>query len=249
MLCSPAPRPVPYLAGAVRTFPETQQSVVTGLASDDAAVRARALEVVARVYRAPLIALVRHRWGLDSADAEDLAHDFFTQLLVKDWLRRYDPARGRFRTFLRTCLLAYAGTAYEAAGRLKRGGGVRHLPLEDADAIAGEASGDDLFEREWVRSILELSLEALRRECDESGRRDTWGVFVARDVEGSERDAPPSYAELAARFGLPVSQITNYLYWARSRLRGHVIATLRALTASEAEFREEARTLLGVAPE
>jgi hypothetical protein len=43
-----------------------------------------------------------------------------------------------------------------------------------------------------------------------------------------------------------VSQVTNYLHWARTRFRGHLVATLRALTASEAEFREEARALLGV---
>jgi RNA polymerase sigma-70 factor (ECF subfamily) len=229
----------------VRTFPETRQSVVARLASDDPEDRARALEVVARVYRAPIVALVRHRWDLEPADAEDLAHDFFAQLLEKDWLRRYDPARGRFRTFLRACLLAHASTVYQAARRLKRGGAARHLPLEDAGEVTADGSHDP-FEREWVRSVLEASLEALRQECEASGRRETWEVFVARDVEGSEGDVAPGYAELAARFGLPVSQVTNYLHWARTRFRGHLVATLRALTASEAEFREEARALLGV---
>lgn len=229
----------------MRSFPETRQSVVARLASKDPEDRARALEVVARVYRAPIVALLRHRWALDPADAEDLAQDFFTQLLVKDWLRRYDPARGRFRTFLRACLLAHARTVYQAARRLKRGGAARHLSLEEAGDVADDGSGDP-FDREWVRSVLESSLDALRQECEASGRRETWEVFVARDVEGSEGDAAPSYADLAARFGLPVSQVTNYLYWARTRFRGHLVSTLRALTASEAEFREEARALLGV---
>jgi hypothetical protein len=42
-----------------------------------------------------------------------------------------------------------------------------------------------------------------------------------------------------------VTQVANYLHWARNRFRGHALETLRALTTSDAEFREEARTLLG----
>ena len=66
------------------------------------------------------------------------------------------------------------------------------------------------------------------------------------DVEGA--DAPPRYADLASRFGVPVTQVANYLHWARNRFRGHVLETLRSLTGSEAEFREEARALLGREP-
>jgi hypothetical protein len=47
---------------------------------------------------------------------------------------------------------------------------------------------------------------------------------------------------------VPVTQVANYLHWARTRFRGHVLATLRALTGSDAEFREEARALLGRDP-
>jgi hypothetical protein len=42
-----------------------------------------------------------------------------------------------------------------------------------------------------------------------------------------------------------VTQVANYLHWARGHFRGHVLDTLRALTASDEEFRDEARSLLG----
>ena len=231
-------------------FPDTRHSVIAALASVDPAVRSRATELVAGAYRGPVVAVLRHRWALEQSDAEDLAHDFFAHALARDWLQRYDPAKGRFRTFLRSCLLAFGSTAYEASMRLKRGGGAAHLALDEAaPQVAGgegsEAALDALFEREWVRSVLQLSLAALRSECEGSGRHVTWQVFAAHDVEGAELDERPSYADLAQRFAIPRTQVTNYLNWARRRLRAHVIETLRALTASDEEFRDEARALLG----
>ena len=230
-------------------FPDTHYSVVAALRSDDEPTRVRAAEAVARVYRAPIIAVLRHRWQLEPADAEDLAHDFLAHALARDWLQRYDPSRGRFRTFLRSCLMAFASTAHEGATRLKRGGGAVHLALDAAPDTA--SSNDDasaLFEREWVRSVLERSLEALRRECEDAGRQSTYDVFVAYDIEGAEREPRPNYAQVAERFGIPVTQVTNYLNWARRKLRAHVLETLRTLTADEAEFRAEARALLGIEP-
>ncbi len=231
-------------------FPDTHYSVVAALRSDDEPTRSRAAEAVARVYRGPIIAVLRHRWQMEPADAEDLAHDFLAHALARDWLQRYEPARGRFRTFLRSCLMAYASTAHEGATRLKRGGGAVHLSLDAAPdgGAASTSEAEAIFEREWVRSVFERSLEALRRECEAAGRLSTYDVFVAYDIEGAELDPRPNYAQLAARFGIPVTQVTNYLNWSRRKLRGHVLETLRALTADEAEFRAEARALLGITP-
>jgi DNA-directed RNA polymerase specialized sigma24 family protein len=230
----------------VSVFPETRVSLVVALSSDDPSLRARAVDLVVAAYRAPVIAVLQRQWSLDLPDAEDLAHDFFAHALEREWLSRYDRAKGRFRTFLRTCLQDFARTRYEAAHRLKRGGHLVAVPLENAPAIATEAEADRLFEEEWVRSVMAMSLERLRDECTAAGRQLTYDVFVAHDVDGA--DDPPTYAELASRFGVPVTQVANYLHWARGHFRGHVLDTLRALTASDSEFREEARALLGRAP-
>lgn len=233
--------------GGVALFPETEQSAVARLRSPDDAVRERATEVVVRAYRGPIIAVLQRRFGLDLPDAEDLAHDFLSQALDREWLQRYDPSRARFRTFLRSCVAAYASTAHEAAGRLKRGGGMTHVSLDDAVATP-QADGpmEQHFDREWVRSIIAMALDGLRAECQAAGRTATWAVFAAREVEGAECGVPPSYAELARRFDLPITQVTNFLAWARPRFREHVLDALRRLTATEEEFRAEARALLGV---
>lgn len=229
-------------------FPDTRISLVASLASDDDALRRRAVELVVAAYRAPVIAVLRRQWSLDFADAEDLAHDFFAHALERGWLARYDAGRGRFRTFLRACLQAFASTADEAARRQKRGGHLKAVSLEDAPSLPSDHDVDRLFELEWARSVMSLSLDRLRAECTVAGRQLTYDVFVAHDVEGAEADPPPRYADLARRFAIPVTQVANFLHWARTRFRNHVIGTLRDLTTSDAEFREEARALLGRAP-
>jgi DNA-directed RNA polymerase specialized sigma24 family protein len=230
----------------VSTFPDTQRSLVEALRSDDPAVRERAVDLAARVYRAPVIVVAMHHWALQRADAEDLAHDFLAQAFEKGWLFRYDASRGRFRTFLRSCLSAFASTRAEAAGRLKRGGAAVFLDIDDVTVAAPDPHLDAMFEREWVRSVLAAAVDGLRQECAQAGRDTTFAVFVAHDIDGAEQQVPPTYASLSAQFSLPVTQVTNYLSWARRRFRAQVLQTLRALTVSDAEFRAEARALLGI---
>lgn len=45
---------------------------------------------------------------------------------------------------------------------------------------------------------------------------------------------------------MPVTQVTNGLHWARTRLRACVLERLRELTVDDDEFCAEARALLGV---
>ena len=224
-------------------FPDTRVSQVLALSSDDPSLRSRAVDMVVATYRGPVIAVLRKQWSMEIEDAEDLAHDFFAHALDREWLARYDRAKGRFRTFLRKCLQDFANTQYEASRRLKRGGHLTAVALDDADAMSTDADVERLFAQEWARSVLTMSLDRLREQCAAENRGQTYDVFVAHDVDGA--DEPPRYADLARRFELPVTQVANYLHWARSRFRGHVLDTLRALTTSDAEFREEARALLG----
>ncbi len=226
-------------------FPDTRHSVVQALAGDDPDLRRDAGELLARAYRAPVVALFRWRRGLEEADAEDLAQGFFLAAFEKGWLARYDPARGRFRAYLRTCADRFAANAALADRREKRGGGRAHLPL---DAIAdlpddGDADAEARFRHDWVRSILALAVEALGNEARDGGRLTHLALFVEHDLVD---DARPSYADLGRRHGLGDSQVINHLAWARRRFRHHVLEVLRRLAGSEAEYREDVRDLLGV---
>lgn len=226
-------------------LPVTRDTLVDALATGGEEARQRALDLIARAYRAPVVALLGRRWP--DADAEDLAQEFFARAIEKGWFARYDPSRGRFRAFLRTCLDDFARSAHRDARRLKRGGGATVIALEDADdvALGADDATQRLFEREWTRSVLTLACETLERECEGTSRAVAWWLFRRYDLTDVPDDRRPTYAILAQECGVPVTQVTNHLAWARRRMRELVLDTLRRLTADEAEYRAEVRALLG----
>ena len=232
---------------ARRTFPLTRISLFAALAGSDEPKRVAAVDVLSRAYWGPVAALFEFRWNMPRADAEDLTQDFFAEALSKEWFHRYDPARGRFRTFIRTCVDRYASNARKAGQRLKRGGGIPDEPLDlaEADGASVPDETDARIHAEWVRGVLSVALEQFQVAAGDAGKRTQYAVFTAYDVDDPPDDRRPSYRDLAARFAIPETQVTNYLAWARREYRGHVLAALRSLAGNDAEFRDDARDLLG----
>jgi RNA polymerase sigma factor (sigma-70 family) len=234
-------------------FPETRHSIVRGVASEDVAERGRAWNALVESYWRPVYKYARLKWRLAREDAEDLTQGFFARALEKAFFDRYDASKARFRTFLRTCLDGFAANEWKAARRLKRGGGAQLLPLDFLTAegelreveLEDERDVEDYFRREWVRSLFSLAVEALREQCEQDGKRTQFALFERYDIDAPSSGERPSYDELAREHALPVTQVTNYLAWARREFRKIVLAKLRELTASEEEFRAEAREILG----
>jgi DNA-directed RNA polymerase specialized sigma24 family protein len=237
---------------AAGRFPPTHHSVVRAAGSTDPALRARAVDAVVRAYWRPVYAHLRLRWRLERPDAEDLTQEFFARALDGELFARFDPGRARFRTYLRACVDALAANEWKAARRLKRGGGAAHVPLDFAAAegelrelYAGGADAERVFHDEWVRALFAGAVEALRLRCEAAGRTAHLALFERYDLaEGDDRR--PTYAELAAELSLPVTQVTNYLAAVRRDFRRLVLERLREATADDAEFRAEARELLGL---
>lgn len=240
----------------VSGFPATRVSVVAALRDADPGIRARALDLLAATYWRPVYIYIRLKWRAEPEAAEDLTQDFFARAIERDFFAQYDPARARFRTWLRLGIDRMVANAREAAGRQKRGGGSRMVPLDAAELerdLAARAPGplpddDELFRREVARALFSHAVESLRAECGRTGKAVQWRLFLAYDIEGPEQDPRPTYGGLAAEHGVPVTQVTNYLAAMRRRFRQFVLGRLRELSASDAEFRQEARDVLGVDP-
>ena len=241
----------PTLSGGA--FPPTRHSVLAAARSADPGVRGRAMDTLAAAYWRPVYKYLRLRWRAEPADAEDLTQEFFARALEKHVFERFDPSKARLRTYLRACLDSFVANERKAAGRLKRGGGVRIESLDfggaedelrrhdPADPVDPEA----WFEREWARGVFSIALDRLRERLEAQGKGAHYRLFERYDVESAVPDRP-TYRELADELGIPVTQVTNWLAAARRAFRDTVLTLLRELSGSDEEFRAEARALLGI---
>ncbi len=238
------------------SFPATRLSVVERTRSGDEETRRVALAAIIEAYWKPVYKHLRVKWSLSPDEAADLTQEFFTSTLEKEVIEKYEPARARFRTYLRMCLDGFAGNARKAERRLKRGGGVTTVPL-DFETAEGEivthepavdADLDELFYREWVRALLERSVADLQRAADASGRPVMFEVFTRYDLI-DDSETRPTYAAIARDLGLTAATVTNHLAAMRRQFRAIVLERLRELTSSEEEWETEAARLLGHRPQ
>jgi len=236
------------IGGPLHRFPVTNHSAIEGARSDDQLTRRRAFDTILASYWKPAYKYIRLKWQADNEDAKDLTQGFFANAFEKNHFASYDARKASFQTFLRTCLDGFVANERKAGRRLKRGGDMDHYQLDFVTAETELAAHsvtnltpEDYFHREWVRWMFTMAVDALRQQCDESGRAVQFQIFERYDLN----DDNVSYAALAKELSLELGTVNNYLAAARRDFRRIVLDKLREITASEEEFRVEARSLLG----
>ena len=105
-------------------------------------------------FYAPLIRLHGKDCGLKNENLEDLIQNVMITLAEQMPDFEYDPAKGRFRDYLRKIIRARACDMLRKIYRQER------IPYEETD----EAETDDRFETEWREHILKRSLERLKEQ-------------------------------------------------------------------------------------
>ena len=242
-----------HIGGPSSRFPATRWSAILAARSPDPAERSRALNIFVTAYWKPVYKYIRVRWNRSTEDAQDLTQEFFARLIEKGFLDGYDPAKARLRTYLRVCIDGLVQNEDKAARRLKRGGDAQIFSL-DFETAEGElnrldppapGSLDDFFEQEWVRSLFSLAVDSLRTECKARGKSVHFRLFELYDLDDDSAHRL-TYDDLARQFGLSPTDVTNYLAFARREFRRIALEKLREMTASDNEFRHEARALFGI---
>lgn len=236
-------------------FPLTRWSVLDAARSADPTQRVWAMDTLCAAYWKPVYKYVRLRWNRPADDAQDLTQGFFVQLIERGLLEKYDPAKSRLRTYLRLCADSFVMNEDKAAKRQKRGGNMAHAALDfssaeeelggaamDPAAIPSPESLEEFFEKEWIRGLFELAVEDLRKHCAANERERTFRLFENYDLSGDET---VSYEKLAEEYGIPVTDVTNALSWARREFRRGALERLREICGSEEEFHREARAVFG----
>jgi len=212
------------------SFPSTRHSAIRGLDDTDESIRQRSHEAVVSTYWSPVHKYLRLHWRESNEDAADLTQAFFTRSIEICTLSSYDADKGTFRTYLRTCLDRFVLNARKQKARNQA------VPL-DFDVADGGQSPEELFHREWIRSLFTLALEDLR------GRHQNTRFQLFERYDLNESEKRPTYGELAQEFGISVVSVTNFLAAMRRDFRRAVLDRLREITASEREFESEVRAI------
>jgi RNA polymerase sigma factor (sigma-70 family) len=250
----------------VLPFPATQRSVLERVRSADAEIRRAAFGDLAHGYWRPSYHYLRLHWRLAPEDAEDAVQAFFTTAFEKRYVEAYDPAKARFRTFLRTCLDRFVQNRRKAERAAKRGGetDIRSLDFPGAERDLAEhlvteiRDVDRFFRDETIRALFSRTVDEMRRAYADEGRDAVFLVFERYDLHAARADDPGeaggpiggdkarTYAEVARELGLSTTQVTNHLHAARRRFRELALLNLRALVGTDEEYRAEARELFGL---
>jgi DNA-directed RNA polymerase specialized sigma24 family protein len=206
----------------------------------------QALEELCRAYWYPLYAFVR-RQGHAPEAALDLTQAYFARLLERRPFAAADPARGRFRAFLRADCLHFLAHRREHDAALRRGGGRPVLSIDARDAEGRyrlepthDQTPERLFDRAWALALLEDVLAAIRREYEGSGRGPTFEALKGVLTDGR---LPASQAELARRLGTTEAAVQAAAHRLRRRYRDALRAAIAATVADEAEVDDELRAL------
>jgi RNA polymerase sigma-70 factor (ECF subfamily) len=226
------------LGGSAPSFPRTALDLIRGMGDASTGVRRGSLEELCRLYWKPLYHYLRVGRAKSNEDAKDLTQAFFIWLMEKEPLKRYDPGRGSFRTYMKSLLRHFVQHQDEALQSLKRGGGIRLLDLDlpGGPADSRETDPDRAFDRAWMVSLVDHAVRRVREKFHAKGWIDRFRVFEEYELAPGER---PSYADVARRLGFQENEVRSYLFTIRSEVRSEILADLAAMTAGDGELKEE----------
>ena len=204
-----------------------------GSGADTAAARA-AFETLANRYWTPITAYIRRRWAKTDDDARDAAQEFMAWMLESGFLARADPARGRFRGFLKTSLGNFLNDLERKKRTVKRGGTHRHETPTDLPDPAGRTP-DMLLDDLWRKQLLADATDGLERELRDRGKGVTFDVF--RDYFLGDNDL--DYATVAERHGVSKTDVSNALTYAKKRFRAHLRTVVVETVHNDDDLRAE----------
>src|SRR5882672_10437256 len=217
-------------------FPTTHWSELAQASAQGETAARQALEDLCRRYWKPLHRFIQSR-GYAEAEAQDLTQDFIVHLMADSTLKRADPLRGKFRSFLCGALLHFLGDEYDRRRALKRGGGLAHFQVREDD---GEAVGPDAnlmsFDRGWAMAILETALRTTGEQFEAAGEGGQFAVlrqFLPGALEA------PTYQAAATELGLSLPAFKSELHRLRQRFKAMVRQEVACTVSVPHEVDEE----------
>lgn len=230
-------------------FTQTQWSVVLAAKENNSNGGFEALEQLCRTYRRPIVSYLRGR-GHSEPDAEDLAQEFLMRFVHKQWLEHLHHQNGKFRSFLLTFLKHFLSDEKARATALKRGGDQVFVPVDGTGAEDPEAveivdglTADQLYDRQWVRTIMAQAFAKLRGDYATRGKLALFeSLSELQPGEYGER----RYAKIGEELGMSEQAIKNAVLSYRKRYGAAIREEIAKTVSNAAQVEEEARELMQV---
>jgi RNA polymerase sigma-70 factor, ECF subfamily len=144
---------------------------------------------------APVILGYARQKGATPQRAEEIVQDVIGGFFQASPRFVYDPERGRFRGYLKTCV-------GRALAKLKRATSGRDpQPVEELDAPDERADDDELWNRLWQQQLLRRAVELARQHYTHKGKLSTFLAFEQNVLNG----VPAS--ETAEKLGVNVGSV------------------------------------------
>ena len=231
-------------------FPVTSWSLISGSRDPSSPEAREHLERLLQSYWRPVFRTIRARWKHSVEDAKDLTQGFFITILEGPLLERFQPDKGRFRTFLKASLENFLLSDHQRRGRLKRGGGRKIFSLdldegqlaETIPAETPEESGAE-FDREWARSVIQDALRSVEEQFVREGKKKYLEAFRLYEVDAPTTERP-TYAQVARTLGIRETDVDNYLSAVRKAVHAAVVERIRETVSSPEQLRQELDELL-----
>ncbi len=233
-------------------FPSTKWNIVDSLKRGTSDERGAAMAEVMGVYGKPLYAFLRCDYTKDTS--EDFVQSFFQDCLERDILQHADASKGRFRSFLLSCLKHFIVNQIRDEHAKKRSpvGGL--LSLEELIRVAGPASEprvgespEAAFHRTWLEALLHQILQKYSLRCSALHMGERYDVFRLRVVEAALDNSPvASFAELGSRFRISENAANKAVLKAKSDLCRLAEAEVRQYAISEQEVADDVGAVLNM---
>ncbi|GEM_PF-594334 len=215
----------------------------------------RALEQLLRHYWSPVYAFIR-RQGYGSHDASDLTQEFLARVVIgRDLIGKADPARGRFRSFIKQSLRNFLIDQHRTGRHSKGRHGTERTATvsiagQDGKVIFEPPFSDDIsreFDREWAATIVQLTLVRL----EEAARREDmllhWQAFQINILGPAlRRTEALDLATLGKQLGVhDATKLSNMLQTMKRRFRRVLREVVAETVATPEEVEQELADLRG----
>ena len=229
-------------------FTTTHWSVVLEAQGESPAAQ-EALEKLCRTYWRPVFSFLQ-RQGIRPEEAEDITQGFFASLFERGSLNAVRKEKGRLRSYLLGALKYFLADERRRATAIKRGKGLRLIPLEElhADEAVGMEPADPLtaemiYERRWASTVLERVLSRLKDEYRAAGNA---ALFDSLKQLLPDEPGAPSQAEIAAQLGMTANAVRQAFHRFRQRYQLLLREEIAQTVATPGDIEDELRHLIAV---